>query len=278
MSPTLILCAYSYLLLLFNACESLNTWNSSIGVNGEDIWISTSDFVPQQSQSFGTIRLGQIMSVAFDFVWGGRTSDPRVGYDENFFRIGYSANEGKTCSGQNSNYPSFWLNRGDDTLFIDITNGTLCTPPPISLSSYGTIIIGVKYHIEISFNNTEIYVAINNSNKNWNQTWTKQATESQFLGSIVSVWLMSDKYSGTDYNRGNATMSNIIIKSSIFPTTAPTSDPTIEPTTAIPTADPSMNPTYNPSVIPTENPSNVPTNNPTNNPTYMPSITPTIPP
>ena len=65
-----------------------------------------SDFVPVQSQSYGSITLGRIMEMSFDFVFGGRTNDPYTDDVENFFRIGYNSNTGNTgsCQGQNSRF------------------------------------------------------------------------------------------------------------------------------------------------------------------------------
>eukprot|EP01083_Nonionella_stella_P036014 98238_1 len=66
-------------------------------------WQSTSDIIPKQSTSYGTIRLGKIMSIEFDFLFNGRSNDvvsceqmdPSVHggirtreFQENFFRIG----------------------------------------------------------------------------------------------------------------------------------------------------------------------------------------------
>ena len=82
------------------------------GDDGSDIWRSTSDFVPVQREATdtdddGSITIGEIMTMEFDFVWGGYSNDP---YDsgnqfENFFRVGYSHFQGASCVGHGSRYP-----------------------------------------------------------------------------------------------------------------------------------------------------------------------------
>ena len=96
-------------IVLLMACNAqLNQWKLDTGPNGEDIWRSTSTFVPVQSQSFGTIKLGKKMLMEFDFTWNGYTFDPRgAPYNdyENFFRVGCSAYAdttlGSPCGGGN---------------------------------------------------------------------------------------------------------------------------------------------------------------------------------
>ena len=48
----------------------------STGSNGEDIWQSTSDFVPIQNGEYGSITIGEEMEMEFDFAWGGYSNDP----------------------------------------------------------------------------------------------------------------------------------------------------------------------------------------------------------
>eukprot|EP01084_Bolivina_argentea_P075154 136260_1 len=79
------------IILFIHPCESINEWSLD-SYPDQDIWRSTSDFIPQQSMSYGTIRIGQIMSTEFDWKFWGRSNDPRNGpYYENFFRVGETA-------------------------------------------------------------------------------------------------------------------------------------------------------------------------------------------
>eukprot|EP01084_Bolivina_argentea_P172744 299199_1 len=80
----------------------------------QDIWQTEyiTQTTPTQSTSYGTIRIGQKMSIEFDVKFHGRSDDPRPGYQENFFRIGHDASTGGTgCDGEGSRYPSMFLTR-----------------------------------------------------------------------------------------------------------------------------------------------------------------------
>lgn len=63
---------------------------------------SVSDFVPVSGQSLGEIRLGQQMTMQFDFTFNGRSNNPSANQREQFFRIGFDADNGDSCNGQNS--------------------------------------------------------------------------------------------------------------------------------------------------------------------------------
>eukprot|EP01083_Nonionella_stella_P053085 140594_1 len=212
-----------------------NAYRQLTGTNGEAIWKSTSDFIPVQSQPYGTIRLGQIMSAEFDFVWNGRTNSPHRRFYENFFRVGYDATNDINCNGEGARYPSFWLSDDEDTLHVSTSSGKLCQPSQ-SLQEYGPINASTPYHILIAFNNTQLVVHITGGNRpNWIKSWARDPTPSQHLGQTVPVWWMSNKHSSTPYNVGNGIFSNIIIKSAIFSATQrPTSSQTKTPS-AIPT-------------------------------------------
>ena len=57
--------------LVLSKCT--NEYEKDTGSLGEDIWRSkpSSCFIPQHSQSYGTIRVGKEMSMTFDFTrWG----------------------------------------------------------------------------------------------------------------------------------------------------------------------------------------------------------------
>eukprot|EP01084_Bolivina_argentea_P066344 120922_1 len=126
------------IILCIHTCKSINEWSLE-SYPDLDIWRSTSDFIPQQSTSYGTIRIGQIMSAEFDWIFWGRTNDPRNGtYYENFFRVGETASNGKSCNGEGSRYPSFWLTNNRDSMHVSVSSGTTCQPE-FTLNPYGDI-------------------------------------------------------------------------------------------------------------------------------------------
>eukprot|EP01084_Bolivina_argentea_P063651 116182_1 len=85
--------------------EQTNQYEHDTGPNGTDIWRSTSNFIPVQQTSYGNITIGSIMSTEFDFIWWGRTADQRIGYPENFFRVGFDAQINTQCTGETASYP-----------------------------------------------------------------------------------------------------------------------------------------------------------------------------
>ena len=38
------------------------------------IWRSTSQFIPVQSESYGSLKVGRVITAEFDFEFGGRTN------------------------------------------------------------------------------------------------------------------------------------------------------------------------------------------------------------
>merc|ERR1719361_1169429 len=238
MDPTITTIKHIFLYFaycIFIHCHSLsNQWNETTGDNGEDIWYSTSDFVPVQSQSFGSIRIGRVMTMEFDFIFGGRTNDPSIGLSEMFFRIGFDSTAGTSCDAQNSRYPSFWLDADSDTVFVSASDTISCYNY-YDLKQYGIITIGIRYHIFIEFNDTTLRIEASGGDKPpWSQSWPRSATTPSHLGEEVSVWWMSGKFGSSTYNRANGTFSNITITSKWF--TLNTSSPSVPPTTA-PTAE-----------------------------------------
>jgi len=228
---------YRWLFLIFllpTLSTAYNQWSKSISDQGEEIWQSTSDFIPLRSQSFGSIRIGRAMSAEFDFQFGGRTNDPKSDAYEMFFRVGFDSKLGNGCSGQGSRYPSFWLASGSDTLHVSVSDSNSCQPS-YSLAAYGTISIGVWYHVVIRYNATTLRVDIlggDDDQSPWTQSWARHHTMRDHLGRNASIWWMSGKFGPTDYNRGNGTFSNITITSADFQYTQP---PTADPTTIVPT-------------------------------------------
>eukprot|EP01083_Nonionella_stella_P097224 273257_1 len=253
--------------------QLLNEWISSIDADGTQRWQSVSDFIPVQSKSFGSIAVGEIMSIEFDFVWWGRTNLPSAGKFEMFFRVGFDASISRGCDGQGARYPSFWLTGNNvDTMHVSVSNGTQCQPS-LSLNSYGSISKGVSYHVSIAFNSRLVQVCVSGGGKaDWSATWPRQPTPQQYIGAVVPIWWMSNKHPEDLplYNRGNATFSNIILTSFT---------PTPAPTTAIPTTDAPTAPSFAPTTpYPTITPSATPTSLPTRNPSTQASTSPTIHP
>ena len=255
--------------ILASRCYSNNEWNKSSGANGGDIWYSATNFVPVQSKSFGTIKIGRIMSMEFDVIFGGRTNDPHTNRAEMFFRIGYNANRGTNCNAQNSAYPALWLSSNTDTLYISASDGNGCSNLYI-LNEYGSITPGIPYHLSIAFNDNHFFVEISKDDESdWTKQWDRSPTLESHLGDDVPIWWMSGKFGSSRYNRGNGTFSNVIIKSNWFSYDTPLP-------TAVLTNQPTSNPTRNPSSFPTVNPTENPTLNPfatlsTSNPTAYPT-------
>lgn len=86
--------------------QIFNQYTQTTGPDGEDIWSSTTDFVPIQEGLYGNITIGETMVMEFDFVWAGYSNDPYAQPQyENFFRVGFSHNFGTSCDGHGSRYP-----------------------------------------------------------------------------------------------------------------------------------------------------------------------------
>eukprot|EP01083_Nonionella_stella_P155974 504545_1 len=79
-----------YLCLLFQNTQSQNLYTKLTGSNGEDIWKSTSWFQQSGAISYGTIKIGQVMIMEFDWQYVARVNSPTSGAYENFFRIGHN--------------------------------------------------------------------------------------------------------------------------------------------------------------------------------------------
>lgn len=180
--------------------QPFNQFIKETGPNGEDIWKSTSDFIPVQpsssvSSQFGTLRLGQVMSAEFDFIFNGRTNNPNYGFYENFFRIGFDAIS-RSCTGEGSRYPSFWLsnyspNDERDYMLVSVSSGSQCQISQ-KLNGFGIVEVGIKYHIKISFNSTQTMVSVDS----WSQTWKKDPILDEHLGKEANVYFMSPKFGG----------------------------------------------------------------------------------
>eukprot|EP01084_Bolivina_argentea_P201563 344528_1 len=118
------------LTIYIQTCTSA-TLDKTIQPSGE-IWLTQNgnDLIPTDATSYGTIDLGQIMSIEFDFSFRGRSNDPsnRAGYQENFFRIGYETCCSQGCKGEGSSYPAMFLSRSSigDILDIKVSDGSSC--------------------------------------------------------------------------------------------------------------------------------------------------------
>ena len=313
---------FIYLITALCVGAQLNEYEMNTGDDGSDIWRSTSDFIPVQRESTdtgddGSITIGELMIMEFDFVWGGYTNDP---YDsgnqfENFFRVGYSHFQGASCDGHGSRYPyveftisiqnykmqikhqpnsihiisfrSMWMSpsgqENPNKIHVSHSYEGACQAqdPAQTLDDFGEITIGESYHIIIDTNYTftTVYISSNDNNKSGIYHFARAfPTDPSHIGTTANVYFMTGKFGSGFYNRGNGTFSNIVLTSRVF-----TSQPTREPTTPTlnpivePSADPTTNPTVDPTTYPTADPSTDPTDSPTHDPSTDPSIAPTIP-
>ncbi len=97
------------------------------------------------------------MSIEFDFVFHGRSNDcncqyNRVGYTENFFRIGHSAKGGESaCDGEKSSYPAMFLAKSSkgNILNIKVSSGTSCTSNNYLTDYYGELNTNISHHENI---------------------------------------------------------------------------------------------------------------------------------
>merc|ERR1719361_3066111 len=104
----------------------MNQYTEYVDNNGDFVWESTSDFVPSQSTSYGTIAIGKSMSMSFDMVWNSHTSSD-ADSSEWFFRIGANASEGGNgCYGNLNRYPALSITT-QNTLAIHLSNEEACS-------------------------------------------------------------------------------------------------------------------------------------------------------
>ena len=218
----------------------LNQYIQYISSNGDYVWKSISDFVPVQSQSFGTITIGHIMSMEFDFVWNGRNASKfdDVEYEMDggmmFFRVGADSNGGNGCYGNQNRYPALFVS-GDDSPYLSLylSEEDACSMH-YDLRTIGAITEGVWYHVLIAFNQSSLTVLVDNES----MTFSRAPTANDFIGSVVPVWWMSNKYGSTEYLKADGTFSNITIVSTVLPV-----DPTIPTTQSKSTPSPTSRPT-----------------------------------
>ena len=239
-SGTLIL---SLSLSLISQCLSrTNKCNTTDNRATEDkyVWYSTTDFVPLDGISCGEMYLGHINTVEFDFVWNGRVTEDEV---EMFFRVGFDSVYGNGCSGQQSQYPSFWIADDNDYFMIGVSDHSSCSHK-YYLDDYDDVTRFVSHHFLIYWDDDILSVNITGGGKDdYYRTWNKTYMKYDHVDMIVPVWFHSTKFGSTEYNRANGTFSNIVMTAKQF---ANTSMPTMEPTapTLVPSADPTLEPTF----------------------------------
>eukprot|EP01083_Nonionella_stella_P065731 172432_1 len=153
----------------------------------QDTWQTESGhtITPTQSTSYGTIRIGQKMSIEFDVTFHARSDNPRPGYQENFFRIGKPASPsgGQGCNGEGSRYPSMFLTRESLGTRLDIStsSGIACGTNMI-LYDYDDINFGIEHHIKISLNSTLLQVWINGGGKqDYHKPIPRNPTQDQYI-------------------------------------------------------------------------------------------------
>eukprot|EP01083_Nonionella_stella_P134328 408811_1 len=262
-------------------------------------WQSTSNIIPKPSTHYGTIRLGQIMTIQFDFLFNGRSNPMKPCELENFFRIGHQSTElTSDCyrDGKYAHYPSMWLSRSescnDNYLQVKYSGGCGDGAPTYSgchcwinaqrLADYGDLSTTQWHHITIALNRAQIVTSISGGGKpDYSNTIPSMGMYAgEALGDDVPVWfatdpMYSDRY---DFTTGNGIFANISIQSRLFtwtplPSNAPSSPPTSKPTSA-PTDSPTFSPTDAPSLSPTVPPTFTPTDSPTDSPTDAPTFAP----
>eukprot|EP01083_Nonionella_stella_P188906 697360_1 len=257
--------------------ECLSSWQY---LQETGSWRSTSDIIPKQSTSYGTIRLGQIMTMEFDFLFNGRSNPMKPCEYENFFRIGHQSTElTSDCyrDGKYAHYPSMWLSRSescnDNYLQVKYSGGCGDGAPTYSgchcwinaqrLADYGDLSTTQWHHITIAINRTQSVIYISGGGKpDYSNTNDMGMYASYSLGDEVPIWFATDpSYYKYGFTTGNGIFSNISIQSRLFtwthfPSNAPSSPPTSSPTDA--TFPPTSTPTYSPTDSPTEAPTFAP--------------------
>eukprot|EP00485_Elphidium_margaritaceum_P020259 CAMPEP_0202727152 /NCGR_PEP_ID=MMETSP1385-20130828/184977_1 /ASSEMBLY_ACC=CAM_ASM_000861 /TAXON_ID=933848 /ORGANISM="Elphidium margaritaceum" /LENGTH=804 /DNA_ID=CAMNT_0049393391 /DNA_START=33 /DNA_END=2447 /DNA_ORIENTATION=- len=223
-----------------------NQYTTSVGANGEFIWQSTSDFIPgKPGQAYGTIPIGDEMTMEFDWTWHGRTV---AGEWQQFFRVGLDPTVSAGCDGAGSRYPSFWLPGTADEMHVSVSSGILCQKGQ-RFADFGTISVDTEYHVQIAFDSTSVTIKASES-QDWpnnnvkTQTFTRDATLPEYVGETASVWWISEGFDdGSRTYAGDATFRNVVLTSIVYAnlSTTSTSSPTVTPTES--TSTPTLSPT-----------------------------------
>eukprot|EP00485_Elphidium_margaritaceum_P020344 CAMPEP_0202730976 /NCGR_PEP_ID=MMETSP1385-20130828/186910_1 /ASSEMBLY_ACC=CAM_ASM_000861 /TAXON_ID=933848 /ORGANISM="Elphidium margaritaceum" /LENGTH=1173 /DNA_ID=CAMNT_0049397257 /DNA_START=118 /DNA_END=3639 /DNA_ORIENTATION=+ len=275
---------------LLQPAHALNTYVKESNSPNEDIWRSTSDFTVSNGASYGTLRIGRVMSAEFDMVWNSRTS---TGW-ENLFRVGFTNATGVgNCEGTGSRYPSLWVRPSSlanpDALMISVSYLKSCQPSTQFSKDYA-LSFGVEYHVSLWYNQTLLTIDVGPSASGPEASFSfsrvdanaGSGTDPAHIGQYATVFFSSDNPPAPldPYVAGDATFRNVVFTSRYF-STDPTSSPTIEPTAAptdVPSKTPTSVPTPTPTVLPTETPTAAPSTSPTGAPTTQPSDVPSTSP
>ena len=151
------------------------------------------------------------MSMTFDFVYNGPSADGTA--NDNFFRIGATANNGNNGDGVYDSYPSFFVTQDTRYILVNIEDAASYATW-YELEDYGAISTDHQYHIEIKFDNTTFTLSIEDENGLWTQSHNRSGSND--VGNVVPVWFMSNRFSRTPYPVGNGTFSSIVIRSLIY--------------------------------------------------------------
>ena len=194
------------------------------------------------------------MSIEFDFVWNGRTSKDEL-IVEWFFRIGADANRGGNgCFGNLNRYPALSITSDSPPyLRFYLAEEEACSTH-YDLDGFGTIAKGESYHFVAFWSHSSLAIEMNSDKNIWTQQWPRNRTADQFIGDVVPVWWMSNKFGSTQYQPANGTFSDITIRSTVTnpdTTASPTSTPSPTAPTA-PTSKSTPSPTSESTPAPTE--------------------------
>eukprot|EP01084_Bolivina_argentea_P077191 139933_1 len=179
----------------YDAWTSNNTyWHQII----DDWYIS-----PETGTSVGQINLHQTLQMQFDFVYGGKNT-PDV--FENVFRIGYPGE--KTCNEAGTRYPSMWIHSTYDKFQVSISDNVSCWD---NSSPWIDINRNVKYHMNITFNQTWRYASLYKYNNEETLEFINEARENptsdDVLYTDMDIWFSSAQV----YAAENVKLSGIMI-------------------------------------------------------------------
>lgn len=200
MSPlfaiNLLIHVVSYLHLVHS--DTINQYDG----DNETIWQSTSSFIPQKESTYGYIKIGQTMSMEFTMTWNGR-SNPNVQQYEQFFSIDTALYPTANTVSE-TYYPSLYLQASRDYLAISIFE-------KIFHLNELQLISGGAYHVIISLNSTQFIISINNQLMIRNSS--NNLYKNDYIKEKAKIWFTSND---NEQFIGNATFTNIVLKSSIF--------------------------------------------------------------
>ena len=151
--PLLSICVVSFM----TPTIALNTYTS----DKDTSWRSTSPFVPSDSAQYGHIRFWEEMTVSLHIRWNSRAhTDPDTDRYEQILRVGWPALNG-ACNGENSRYPSLWIDDKEDAFHLSVSNEGNCGKG-YTLDAY-PIELGVTYALDMHFSENSIAASINDT-------------------------------------------------------------------------------------------------------------------